>query len=194
MRPVYENITLAPGANKPRLCSLLIAPIEWLQGDVVVDYNSGMILEPPVLNNGWLELKLAPESYDYEEKPKSNRAGQYYEITIAGTANQITPEIQLVLNTLRFHQLVVRAKDKHGNIKYVGTRESGAVFQFANANAALQKVDITLSYDSEYPAPYILGAAVPGGGGDGGGTITNGIVDFDNTPIIDWDNVQLDTL
>lgn len=188
MKPVYDNLPVSKGPLKPRICSILMAPKEWLVTDLVIDFNTGTVLSDLTLQagTGWLLLELTPESYDFEETEKSNRSGDYYTILITGTSNTITPQMQQVLNTLRYNQMICQVKDKWGRIKIVGDKNKAAIFQFSHVNKDVETVNISLTLDSEYPAPFFGGA-----NGAMEGDPNEWLVDGDEQPLFDYDAIVL---
>ena len=158
MKLVYSDLLLATGPHKGGICSILITPKEWLQEDIRIDFATSRVVSSlaTIPGTGWLRLQFIPTSYDYEETPKTGRSGPYYEVVTSGTNNTITPQMQQVLNSLTYHQLVCQVKDKRGNIKIVGDKEAGALIQFGHRNKDKQTLDISLRLDSENPVPFFF--------------------------------------
>jgi hypothetical protein len=114
-----------------------------------------------VLQNGYsfITLDLIPDTYELEEKPKSNRGGTYYEVKLSGTVNDLTPENLAVLETLNYHEVIAIVTDRKKRMKVIGNETAALVFQVANKEdngkqGGLQIVSIEMSMDAERKAPF----------------------------------------
>lgn len=160
MKLIYGDITLQPGANKGGIASILFTPKENLVVDPVIDFNTGVVSTPVVLSAGmgWYEIIFTPYSYSFEENPKSNREGSFYELAIKGTVNNLTASTQQVLATLRYSELIVQCIDREKNIKIAGNTVRGMLLQFGTVNtntpAGSKSMPVTLTFQSEDPAPF----------------------------------------
>ena len=162
MNQVYSNIAPTTGAFSSGICKIQIAPKEWLLDDIEIDFNTGTVISQVLLRDqlAWINLDLTENSYEFEEKPKSSKGGPFFEITIAGLVNNLTPELLQVLSTLSHHELIAILKDRQRRLKIVGTMTAGLVFQFGNreitSNGGTQTINIDLTMQSEDPAPFYI--------------------------------------
>lgn len=160
MKSVYDNIPLQPGAHTGGIFSIFVIPKDFVTADPVIDFNTGKVTTALTLadEKDWQELQFTPDSYDYDETPKSPRTGTYYEITLKGVLNNVTPDTQQIINTLRYHELICLVKDRQKNIKLVGDRQFGMILQFNSSNlntsGGKKTIPVVLSFDSEHPAPF----------------------------------------
>src|SRR5881392_728476 len=113
MKQVYGNIAFTTGAQVAGICEIKIAPREWLASDPVIDFATGKILTDLALTDDkeFLILTLTQDSYEYNEKPKNNRGGSYYEVSCNGTINDLDSTTQQMLESLRYHEFVAIIKD-----------------------------------------------------------------------------------
>lgn len=160
MKPAYANLSLATGVRHAGICTIKIVPREWIVADPVVDFNTGKVLTALQLLNGhtWLTLEFAPTTYEYEEKPKSNKSGSYYEVTLSGIINKYTWDVHQVVETLRYHECVAQITDRYKKTKLVGDKESGLIVTVGNnvknTQGGQQQVQIQLAMECEGLPPY----------------------------------------
>lgn len=143
------------------ICFIKAVPREWLLYPIAADFNTGKIIDEILLieDRDFIKIDLVPDTYEFDEKPKSNRGGAYYEVTLQGNLNNITPETLLSLETLRHHELVVIFKDRRGRFKVIGDQDSGMTLRFADKEdntrqGGLQTVALDLTMDSEKAALF----------------------------------------
>ncbi len=136
MKPVYSGVVLQTGNHNGGICVIEIAPKEWLQNDVVIDFDTAKILTPLVLTgtHSWLKLEFTPNSYDYDEKPKSGKSGTYYEVSAAGIINYSDAALQQALETIRYSQVVCKLTDRNKYIKLVGSKSFGMLLSITSTN------------------------------------------------------------
>lgn len=160
MKPIYNNLTLTTGAFSSGICKIKIVPKEWLAEPIETDFATGKVIDVILLQDGkqWLTLELAENTYDFDEKLKSGRAGDYYEIIIQGLINNISPELLQILGTLRFHEVVAIVMDRQRRWKVIGNLDAALLFRFSNKennNQGGQQIcSIDLSMQNEHPSPF----------------------------------------
>ena len=94
------------------------------------------------------------------------------ELSFSGTTNDLDPDSQQVFETLRYHQLVAKVKDRQKN-RLIGNREAGMAFQISdresNQAAGTKVISIDMIMESEDLAPFYkpVGSGPGGGGGVG---------------------------
>lgn len=161
MKASYANLTLTQGLYAAGICEIQIVPREWLQDPYTVDFNTGKVIDQILLeaDRNFITLEFTPESYEFDEKPKSNRGGSYFEVQVQGNINNITPELLVTLETIRYHEMVAILKDKQRRLKVVGNKDTGLVFRFANKEdttrqGGLQICAIDMTMDSEKLSPF----------------------------------------
>lgn len=158
MKPVYSNVILAEGAHVAGICKLQLAPREWLEENIELDFDTGKITDAVnfIDDRDWLEIELTQESYEFDEKPKSNKSGSFYEISVAGILNKYTADAQQVLETYRYHEFIVLLTDKNNVQRLVGNEEKGMLLQHDHSNksgAGEERLDVSLLMESEATAP-----------------------------------------
>ena len=162
MKPVYSNIAIKTGVLNPGHYKVQLVPREWLATDPVVAFNTGTVLLPVTLLPGrqLLELEFTPESYDYDDKPKSNRGGPYHETTFTGLLNNLDVATLQVLNTMEYHQVVAILHDRQKRQRICGNSDAGMIFTFgqkiATSSNGTEIIQVSLSMESERPAPFYL--------------------------------------
>ncbi len=167
MKPVYTDLALRAGAHTGGLCSVKIAPKEWLAADPVIDFNTGTIVQEIQLISGksFLNFSFTEESYDYSEKQKVSKAGLFYEITLSGLLNHINAAMQQTIETLRYHELVAIVTDRKKRKKFVGSMDAGLHFQLnskhTNAQGGIQSGAIDLVMESEFLPPFYTYDSAP---------------------------------
>jgi len=156
MKPVYNNITLKQGPHIAGITNVKVAAREWLTHDAVIDFETGKIITP-IISSRWLTLEFTADSYEYDEKQKSNKSGSYYEISLSGLINNYDAPLQQTLNTLRYHEFVAIVLDCNRLMRFVGSKEAGLVFSVNNKtqnSARRQMAEVLLTMESEDPAPF----------------------------------------
>ncbi len=161
MKTSYANIKATQGLYAAGICQVKIVPREWLTDPWVADFATGIVVNEILLEEDreFITLELVPDSYEFEEKPKSNRGGSYFEVAIQGTLNNITPALLASLETVRYHEMVAILKDKQRRYKVVGNKDAGLVFRFGNKEDAskqggIQMVSIDMTMDSDNLSPF----------------------------------------
>lgn len=160
MKPIYSNLTLTTGAFSSGICKIKMVPKEWLSEPIEIDFATGKVIQKILLveDKEWISLELAENTYDFEEKPKSNRDGDFYEILIQGLINSISPELLQILQTIRYHEMVAIVMDKQRRWKVVGNSDAALLFRFGNRESnnqgGQQICSIDLSMQSEHPSPF----------------------------------------
>jgi hypothetical protein len=162
MKPVYGDINLQPGAHVGGLVQVLLAPIEWLNDDVLIDFDTRSVVAPAALKAGrnWLLIEFTPQSYDYIETDKDSGSGSYSEIALSGTINKYNEAVQQQLETMRYHQHVAILTDRNKRKKIVGNTDAGLrllkVHEIKNNPNGKQSAELIFRLDSEEAAPYYL--------------------------------------
>ncbi len=160
MKPIYNNLTLTTGAYFAGISKIKIVPREWITEPIEIDFETGKVINEVLLAEGkqWLNLELTENSYDFEEKIKSSRSGEYYDIVIQGTINNISPELLQILETIRYHEMVAVAMDRQRRWKVIGNKDAALLFRFSNKennNQGGQQIcSIDLSMQSEHTSPF----------------------------------------
>ena len=162
MKQVYNTLTLKAGATNAGISKIEVAAKDWLTEDIKIDFSTGNVKTAISLSTGksFIELQFAPLSYSFDEKPKTNKSGNSVETTILGKLNDVDDAALLVIETLRYSELIVIATDRKGRKRIVGNQEFGCLFSFSNKQSnnpnGIQDAQITIVYDSEYYSPYYI--------------------------------------
>jgi len=160
MKQKYSNVTLSSGHYRAGICQIKIAPKEWLLDPVIIDFNTNIVNHEVLLKPdfNFLTLDFTPDSYEFDEKPKSSRGGSYFEVTLQGMVNNITPDILATLETFRYHEMVAIIKDKNKRMKVVGDQDAGLIFRFTNKESSnqggVQQCAVDLTMDAEKLSPF----------------------------------------
>lgn len=160
MKNVYSSLQPKTGHHVGGTCKILLAPREWLINAYTVNFSNGKITTQLSLISGksWLTMDLVEDSYRWEETAKSNNAGTYYEKSIGGLINYMDPELLQLLETLRYHEFVVQAKDKKKQWRVTGNAGAGMLLQYNNSNnnnqGGNQIVAIDLQIQEETSSPF----------------------------------------
>lgn len=155
----YSAIKSIAGNHKGGICTIKIIPKEWLASNWTIDFATGNILSIDLIpGKDFISLNLIRESYKYNENPKSNKSGTYYDISLSGSSNDIDSPTLQALNTYRYHEWVVLFKDKKNRQRIAGNFTAGMFFEFNNAQendgGGKQKVDIKFTIQQEDPAAF----------------------------------------
>lgn len=162
MKTVYNNIELKPGVHTGGICKIEIVPIEWLDEKIETDFSTGAVVEVNLIaGKEWIVLELAPDSYLFDERSKTSKAGSYYELAISGQANDLDDELRQLLETLRYHQFVVKATDREKRPRISGNIDKGMKMSIPNANdnadgGGTLSVALNFSFEHERMAPFII--------------------------------------
>ncbi|MES2457225.1 MAG: hypothetical protein V4594_16845 [Bacteroidota bacterium] len=160
MLNVYNTISPTYGPHIAGICNIKIVPIEWLEAPVEKDFKTDKIITAVEFIDGksWINLELLQETFEFIEKPKQSKPGSFFEVSISGTSNDITPETLQVLNTFRNHLFIALVKDAQHREKLIGNQHEGMLFQFSNKEAndkgGTQIILIDLNMDLQDPAPF----------------------------------------
>lgn len=155
MKSAYASIGLLPGARNTGSIGILLAPREWISSIADPNFSTGIISSVQFhAGKEWIELEGIPESYQFEEKPKTNKSGDYFEISARAIINQLTPEIQKKLNTYLYSEFVAVLKNKSGYLKLIGNQEQGMILKMDHDQTNTQRLSIELTIDQIDPAPY----------------------------------------
>lgn len=166
MKPVYSNITYATGLHEGGMCMLFLLPKEWATSDPVIDFNTNKVLIPITVEalKEWIRVDVVKDTLEYIEKPKSNAAGVYYEITTGGLVNFHEPYFMQLLETLRYHEFIVITLDKRNQYRIIGNRTNGMLLQISHdedaGNGGTSRTSLSLSMDVEKLPPYTIPISV----------------------------------
>lgn len=163
MKRIYTDVAATQGFYAAGIYKIQLVPREWINTPIVANFNTWKVDNAVDLKAGYsfIELAAVPDSYEFDEKPKSNRGGSYFEVSIQATINEITPDLLPVLETLRYHELVAILYDKRRRKKIVGDQDAGLTFRFANKEdstkqGGVQPISIDLTMDSDKAAFFYL--------------------------------------
>ena len=159
---VYSKISPETGAHVAGIYQIKIVPIEWLTQQLFPDFKTGKILDEIILMPGkqWIEISFIQETYEYSEKPKNNKEGSFFEITLSGNSNSLSATDMQILQTYRYHHFVAIIRDRQKRYKVIGNKDAGMVFQYSNKESSnqggTQLIGIDMTTDLIDPAPFYL--------------------------------------
>jgi hypothetical protein len=160
MKPKYSDINLTTGIFSSGIYNIKAVPREWLNAPVLKDFNSNTVTAAITLIGGktWFELELTPDSYEFDEKPKSNKGSDYFDISLQGNINNLTTDILLILETLRSHELVVILTDRQKRKRVAGNRDNGMILRFGinekSDQGGNQVIALDLTMQNEFASPF----------------------------------------
>lgn len=161
MKPAYDSLNLLNGSHNGGICSIQVAPNNWVETFPDVDFNFGKIITPVIFIEGkdWLDIVFIPKSYDYEEVTKDSAAGTFYEIKISGIVNYSDAALQQIIHTLQYHHFILKIRDLNGNYKLVGNILPNSIileisYKNTNANNGQQYYNFSFSFTTEELPPY----------------------------------------
>lgn len=161
MKPVYSNLTPTYGVHQGGVCKIEIAPIEWLSTKLIRDFANGCTVIPALIEGKeWIVIEFTPDSYSYDEKPKTIKAGTYFETSVDGTSNDLDASTYQLLETLRYHQFIAIVTDRKKRKRICGTNETGMTMQIGNDNKNTDSgkltVPVNLQYQNEKLNPFLI--------------------------------------
>ena len=160
MKPVYKSLPLQTGILNTGIYTVHVAPREWLAYNIAIDFSTGKVTREATLLPGknWLLLEFAPQSYDFDEKEKTNKSGSYYDISIVGDLNKYDAAVHQVLETIRYHELVAIVTNRNRLKQIVGNMEAGLRRTFnskkLNNSYGHEDLHIELRMEAEDPSPF----------------------------------------
>ena len=160
MKPAYASISNKTGAVNGGICSIKIAPRDWLSAAPVVDFISGKITTAITFISGkdWLSIEFIPQSYDYDETEKASKSGRFYEIKISGIINYCDADLQNVLETMRYNQFIMKVMDRDKKINIIGLQSAALIPLIArkntNASSGTQYTNFSFTFETENAPPF----------------------------------------
>lgn len=160
MKLIYGDIKPISGLHIAGICSVYVAPREWLAADPLADFDSGRILSAVQLkdNKFWIKIDLLQPTYDFEETPKTSKSGDYIETNLTGTLNYYNYELRQMLETLRRHDLVTMIQDQNKRRRFIGDTSTGMILSYSyklkNGKDREESIQINLNAQTEDPAPF----------------------------------------
>lgn len=159
MKLVYADFQPAPGVHVAGICSVYIAPRQWLAANPAIDFTTGKVLNAVALlsNKFWIRMDLIEDSYLFDEDPKDSKSGDYKETTLTGTLNYYGYDLQQILETLRRSQLVVLLTDMNKRRRLAGDADNAMRFTYKHTQKNDPRQDIitiNMIMQTEDPAPF----------------------------------------
>jgi hypothetical protein len=154
--PAYANVQLRPGYTTKGLCDIKVIPREWVKITKTPGIGGSVVSKMDLLpGRHWIAMKFIPESYKIAEDLKTNTSGDYIEVNISGTMNHLSYDAQQVLETLRYHELVVYCTDTLKQSKVAGDNEKGMRLSYLHDQAGSKDVaEINFILETTSSAPY----------------------------------------
>ena len=159
MKQVYADLAYQQQLHIAGLCSMQIAPRQWLASDPVIDFETGRVLNAIELQSDkfWLSLQLTQGSYNYSAVPKTSKSGDYYEVSAGGLLNTSNYQVQQILESIRRSELVVTTNDRNQRRKIIGDSKSAMKLTITHTiknNPGEEKVLLDLFYQTDDAPPY----------------------------------------
>jgi hypothetical protein len=162
MKNIYADISTTSGFYKAGICKIFLAPREWLNAPVLPNFLNGTVTTPLtfIAGKNFIAFNAVPDSVDLEEKPKTGRSGDYYDVSLAATLNNITPLLLQQLETIKYSELVALVMDRNKRYKIIGNQDKGMHLTVGNKETAsqggTQLCSIDLSMQNEALSPFYI--------------------------------------
>jgi hypothetical protein len=158
MKQVYDHIEAAEGAVAAGIISIKVAPREWI-ASIVTDTVTGIVTAVNFISGkNWIIIEFTPASYDFDEKQKENKSGTYYDTKLSGILNTFSADVQLVLETLRYHEVIAAVKDRNRKTKLAGNTTTALRFSYSdkteNKGSGDQTVEVEMNAELEELSPF----------------------------------------
>jgi hypothetical protein len=156
MKLAYADMKPATGHHVAGICSIYVAPKQWLDADPQIEFETGRVMNAIALkdNKFWIRIDLVPQSYNFVETPKDSKSGDFKEIALSGTLNFYNFFLQQQLETLRRCQLVVLLTDMNKRRRLIGDTNAAMVFKYGHSVNKEEIVQVNMIMESEDPAPF----------------------------------------
>jgi len=162
----YGNITLSTGSHEGGICSIQIAPRHWIASDINIDFLTNKVIAAidfsgsPLPNNDIIAMELLPDSFFHNEKPQTSKNGAYYDVSLGGMVNNMTPDLKMILDSLSSCEFVALVTDHTGQTTLVGNRDTGLIMEvnYSNSNkdGGMMEASIELTMQIKNLSPYYL--------------------------------------
>src|SRR5947207_14482008 len=121
MKQVYGQLAPLTGPHIAGICSIQICPVEFLAALWTCNFFDGKVNDVALVpGRQMINISFLPNTYKFNETPKSNRGGAYYETSLTGTCNDIDVASLQIMNTYRYHEWMAIVTDRQGRLKVVG--------------------------------------------------------------------------
>lgn len=158
MKPVYNEIFPATGAQLGGFCKISIMPVEWLNKPWKPNFNTDVVPDIDILpGKDLITLNLLLPTFKYSERPKRAKGTDIYDLSLTALTNDIDQQTLQVLNTYRYHQWLIIFKDIKHRTKIAGNKYAGFFFDFGNEEdneKYEQQVSVSFSMQSRDPAKF----------------------------------------
>lgn len=157
MKQVYGAIKQKTGVLNKGIVKIKVAAKEWVTNSVLIDFSTGAVITALTFSTGkgWKEIELAPYTYDYEEKPKLTKHGTVYEAIASGILNNNDTTTYQLIESIRYHELIVLCIDKVGDTKIIGNTEKGAsIFFGQKTGSSSEQISVSISLETDKLCPY----------------------------------------
>lgn len=160
MKPAYNSLTSKKGNHGGGIVKMHVAPKDWLSEEIVIDFTTNKIIQPVKLLPGkeWIPLGFTKPSFEFNDDPKSNKSGSYYEVTCAGIMNNYDNVLQQTIETLRYYELLTIVTDRFQRQRFIGNMEQGMVIAGKHViknNFGEESLSIKFFMEAEKSPPYI---------------------------------------
>lgn len=169
---MYNDISYVTGIHEAGIVKVQVAPREWLDRYVEPDFLTNNIRNAIsfIPNAGFIELGFIHTSYEYAEKPKTNKNGNFKEVSLSGILNALNPDVFRILETLEYHEVIALVTDVKKQQRLIGNKDQGMSFSFASRNANLATssyvtaVDMVIETESVPPYYGFINQTIPNTG------------------------------
>lgn len=160
--PPLTNLISTNGKNKGGMRYFEFCPIEWLAMDIIIHPTLRTVKIPISLLPGRTLLRATclPESIGFSEPEGNSKSGSYKDQKLTGIINKDELEKSILLDTLRFHKLLVIYYDKNGAVKIIGNKQDGmnisSSMELEPTTAGKTFYQLTLTHQMEHTVPFYI--------------------------------------
>jgi hypothetical protein len=131
---MYQNIFLPvqhirrPEIKPGGYCWLVYTPIENIENWPQIDPATNLAATPITLKAGktWYEAKVVDKNRFFNEGMRVDEKGHFWEQSITGYIGGNNSNQTLNAAALPFHQYVIMLQDRDGQVRLIGSEDSGA--------------------------------------------------------------------
>lgn len=159
MKQAYSEISPATGAIMANICTIHIMPVEWLAKSWKPLFTTGIVPDVNIVPGKYLiEISLVQPTYNLQEKNRTAKGIDTYELSFTAETNELSAETMQVLNTYRYHQWLIIYKVAENKYKIAGNKNAGLYFSYDNLHTNErneQRIAVSFAMQAEDPSRFI---------------------------------------
>lgn len=161
---MYGNIFTEIGSlHKPKVNNSGLCLIQFCKWEDVISWPAihpitGICSTPIILQPGanWHIIFAPDNDRAFTEQQQNSAPGSYYRIQVTGYLPGNDQETLQKIAPMPYHQYAMIVKDRHGLLRLIGDRDSGAEFSnsYTSGNqSGIRKRSLTFLWESVNPCP-----------------------------------------